>query len=150
MEPRVWSWQTRPVHTSSRTRAQPCTPARPRRSMPTRAQRRVYKSRQALAVLPPRLTKRLKPSTLLRRALRRPPSNLSARPPWPDPSKPSPLNPVPQSASPEPRRAPQSKKPGATSPEKPFHPRRSWNPRQCMWPRLIGKPFSNSSRLRLP
>jgi hypothetical protein len=39
---------TRPVHASSRTRAQPCTPARPRRSMPARAPCRANKAAQGL------------------------------------------------------------------------------------------------------
>jgi hypothetical protein len=56
MEPCVLSRLTRPVHASSLTCAQPCTPARPRRSTPARAPHRIYKSRQALVVLPPRLT----------------------------------------------------------------------------------------------
>jgi hypothetical protein len=150
MEPRVRSRLTRPVHASSRTRAQPCTPARPCRSTPAHASRRVYKNRQASVVLPsvPHLTSQAQ--HLLQRALRRPPSNLSARPPWPNPSWPSPLNFVPRLASLEPHRAPRRKKPDATSPEKSFHPRRSCNPRRRTWPRLTGKPFSDSSRLRLP
>jgi hypothetical protein len=44
MEPCVRSQLTRPVHASSRTRAQPYTPTRPHRSMPARAPCRAYKA----------------------------------------------------------------------------------------------------------
>jgi hypothetical protein len=52
--PRVRPWLTRPVHASSRTRAQPCTPARTRRYTAARAPRRAYKASQGLGRTSPR------------------------------------------------------------------------------------------------
>jgi hypothetical protein len=54
-------------------------------------------------------------------------------------SRQPPINPVPRLGSPEPRRAPRSKKPNTTSPETSFHPRQSCFPRWHAWPRLTGK-----------
>jgi hypothetical protein len=46
--PRDRPWLTRPVHASSRTRAQPCMPARARPSTTACAPRRAYKAAQGL------------------------------------------------------------------------------------------------------
>jgi hypothetical protein len=89
---------------------------------------RAYKSSTASAVLPPHCTQLPRASSYLRR----PPHD-----PLPPPelghrgqtfSRQPPIDPVPRLASPEPRRAPRSKKPNATSPETSFHPRWSCFP----------------------
>jgi hypothetical protein len=54
MAPRVRPRLTRPVHPSSRTRAQPCTPARPHRSTTAHAPRRAYKAAQGFGRTSPR------------------------------------------------------------------------------------------------
>jgi hypothetical protein len=151
MEPRVRSRLTRPVHASSHTRAQPCTPVRAHagpRSLVHRAasirtgKPRPYSLRASLNVSSPALCSgELCAARQATQAL----GHHGQTPPSHPHSIPC-LGQLP----PEPRRAPRSKKSGAISPEKMFHPRWSCNPRRHTWPRQTGKPVSNSSCLRLP
>jgi hypothetical protein len=127
--PRVRPRLTRPVHASSRTRAQPCTPARPRRSTLARAPHRAYKAAQGLGRTSPRA---LGPTQA--KVHRTSPAKHAAPPPAkpPEPQPPRPAHsghpeaaPVARLASLEAREASQVLGPGKASPETPNHPRRT-------------------------
>jgi hypothetical protein len=128
MAPRVRLWLTRPVHASSRTRAQPCTPTRTRRSTAARAPRRAYKAAEGLGRTSRELSVLPEPKfTGLRLEHAAPPP---AKPPEPQPPRPAPSShfqaaPVARLALIVAREAFQVLGPGRASPETHDRPRRT-------------------------